>query len=226
MAARTFTLDEVEPAFIASWTVLREWLDVLTPEELGRASAVEGWTVADLTAHIGVAMGALSSAEEADDLLGALDTQWQVVQEVITAADGRDLLLTVRGQHTRLSDLLASRLIEIIVHGDDLARSLPERPVPVFSRDAMHVVVRTLLDMLSTRAPGRSVEVRVPPFAAVQCVEGPRHTRGTPPNTIQTDPLTWIRLATGRMTWDDGLSSGAVLASGERADLRTLLPLF
>jgi len=189
VAARTFTREEVEPAFIASWTVLHEWLDVLTPEELGRASTVEGWTVVDLTAHVGVAMGALISAEVADDLL-------------------------------------VSRLIEIIVHGDDLARSLPGRPAPVFSRDAMHVVVRTLLDMLSTRAPGRSVEVRVPPFAAVQCVEGPRHTRGTPPNTIQTDPLTWIRLATGRMTWDDGLSSGAVLASGERADLRTLLPLF
>ena len=60
-----------------------------------------------------------------------------------------------------------------------------------------------LAGMLPARYPGRSVEVRVPPFTAVQCIEGPRHTRGTPPNVIETDPLTFLRLATGRLAWSE-----------------------
>ena len=85
--------------------------------------------------------------------------------------------------------------------------------------------VRHLLFTLEAAVPGRSVEVRVPPVAAVQCVEGPRHTRGTPPNVIETDPLTWFRLATGLLGWDDAVKSGAVRASGARADLSAYLPL-
>jgi hypothetical protein len=79
--------------------------------------------------------------------------------------------------------------------------------------------VRYLLHSLEDLAPGHSVEVRVPPVAAVQCVAGPRHTRGTPPNVVETDPLTWFRLATGRVEWDDAVRTGAVRASGPRADL-------
>ncbi len=75
------------------------------------------------------------------------------------------------------------------------------------------------------KAPGGSTEVRVPPFAVVQCVEGPRHTRGTPPNVVETDPLTWIRLATGRTGWAEALDAAKVSASGERADLSGLLPI-
>jgi hypothetical protein len=85
--------------------------------------------------------------------------------------------------------------------------------------------VRYLLLSLEELAPGRSVEVRVPPVAAVQCVEGPRHTRGTPPNVVETDPLTWFRLATGRQRWDEAVLAGAVRASGPRADLGQYLPL-
>jgi len=85
--------------------------------------------------------------------------------------------------------------------------------------------VRFLLLSLEELAPGRSVEVRVPPVAAVQCVEGPRHTRGTPPNVVETDPLTWFRLATGRQRWDEAVLAGAVRASGPRADLGQFLPL-
>jgi len=85
--------------------------------------------------------------------------------------------------------------------------------------------VRYLLLSLEELAPGRSVEVRVPPVAAVQCVEGPRHTRGTPPNVVETDPLTWFRLATGRQRWDEAVLAGAVRASGLRADLGQFLPL-
>ncbi len=84
---------------------------------------------------------------------------------------------------------------------------------------------RFLLLTLEGHAPGRSVEVRVPPVAAVQCVQGPRHTRGTPPNVIETDPLTWFRLATGRLDWAEAMESGAVRASGPRADLARYLPL-
>jgi hypothetical protein len=90
---------------------------------------------------------------------------------------------------------------------------------------ALWSAVRHLLHVLETDAPGRSVEVRVPPVAAVQCVPGPRHTRGTPPNVIETDPVTWFRLATGRLGWAAAVASGAVRASGARADLSTYLPL-
>lgn len=84
---------------------------------------------------------------------------------------------------------------------------------------------RHLLYTLEAAVPGRSVEVRVPPVAAVQCVAGPRHTRGTPPNVIETDPVTWVRLATGRLGWAEAVGSGAVRASGARADLSEYLPL-
>lgn len=85
--------------------------------------------------------------------------------------------------------------------------------------------VRFTLEELADVAPGNSVEVRVPPDGAVQAVEGPRHTRGTPPNVVETDPATWLALASGRTTWDEALGSGRVRASGERADLSALLPL-
>lgn len=92
-------------------------------------------------------------------------------------------------------------------------------------REAMRAATRFLLDALAERAPGRSVEVRVPPYAAVQCVAGPRHTRGTPPNVIETDPLTWLALATGRLDWAAAAASGRVRASGPRADVSQYLPL-
>jgi putative sterol carrier protein len=69
------------------------------------------------------------------------------------------------------------------------------------------------------------VEVRVPPFAAVQCIEGLRHTRGTPPNVIETDARTWLELATGRLQWTDAVAAGRVTASGTRADLSHWLPI-
>ena len=84
--------------------------------------------------------------------------------------------------------------------------------------------VRALLMALRTSTPGRSVEVRVPPYGAIQCVEGPRHTRGTPPNVVETDPVTFVRLATGRLAWADAVASGSVRASGIRADLSPYLP--
>ncbi len=85
--------------------------------------------------------------------------------------------------------------------------------------------VRYLLEELGTRAPGRSVEVRVPPYGAVQCVEGPTHTRGTPPNVVETDAETWLRLATGDLRWAEALADGRLRVSGIRARLDALLPL-
>jgi hypothetical protein len=92
-------------------------------------------------------------------------------------------------------------------------------------RRTLATAVRYTLEELATRAPGRSVEVRVPPFAAVQCIAGPRHTRGTPTNVIETDPQTWLALATGLLTWREAVESGAVRASGQRADLAPHLPV-
>jgi hypothetical protein len=85
--------------------------------------------------------------------------------------------------------------------------------------------VKSTLALLTAKAPGRAIEVRVPPYAAVQCGEGPTHTRGTPPNTIEMDADTWLALASGKLRWVDAMNSGAVLASGIRADLNEYLPL-
>ena len=83
----------------------------------------------------------------------------------------------------------------------------------------------TRLEEVTARAPGNSVEVRVPPFGVTQCVEGPRHTRGTPPNVIECDAATWLAMVSGRLSWADAVAAGRVAASGLRADLSALLPL-
>lgn len=93
------------------------------------------------------------------------------------------------------------------------------------SRPVVKGAVRFLLDRLAELAPGRSVEVRVPPHAAVQCIDGPHHTRGTPPNVVEMDAAAWIALATGRLAWADAVADGRVRASGPRADLSAFLPL-
>lgn len=93
------------------------------------------------------------------------------------------------------------------------------------ARTDLATAVRYLLQLLDEKAPGNSVEVRVPPFGAVQVVQGPRHTRGTPPNVVEMDPATWIALATGAESWADAVAAGRVHASGTRADLDALLPL-
>ncbi|WP_298459286.1 sterol carrier family protein [uncultured Cellulomonas sp.] len=92
-------------------------------------------------------------------------------------------------------------------------------------RAAVRTAVRFTLEELADVAPGRAVEVRVPPDGAVQAVPGPRHTRGTPPNVVETDPGTWLSLATGALSWGEALASGRVAASGDRADLAAYLPL-
>ncbi|MER6972028.1 sterol carrier family protein [Nocardioides sp. NPDC000445] len=104
---------------------------------------------------------------------------------------------------------------------DALDRVRAEEP----AKSDLRLLTKHFLALLEERAPGRSVEVRVPPYAAVQCVEGVRHTRGTPPAVIETDAVTWIALATGAMTWSDAVDQARVRASGERTDLSPYLPL-
>ena len=96
---------------------------------------------------------------------------------------------------------------------------------PDRDRADLKLLTKHFLAVLSERAPGRSVEVRVPPYAAVQVVPGVRHTRGTPPAVIELDAATWIDLATGTATWSEAVETGRIRASGERADLSTYLPL-
>ncbi|MFJ2779134.1 sterol carrier family protein [Kitasatospora sp. NPDC087315] len=123
-----------------------------------------------------------------------------------------------------LSDLLVTRLVEAVVHADDLAAALGLAAFP-HDRQAVAAVTRLLADAFADRAPGGAVELRIPPYAVVQAVEGPRHTRGTPPNVVETDPFTWIRLATGRTDWASAVDADRVSASGERSDLRAYLPV-
>jgi uncharacterized protein (TIGR03083 family) len=143
--------------------------------------------------------------------------------ELLTTLHDDVLLALGQRQVIRLDEYLVSRCIEGCVHTLDLAAAtgLPAR----LDSDAMAVTARTLARMLAGQAPGRSVEVRVPPYVAVQCVAGPRHTRGTPPNVVETDPVTWVELATGRLNWSEARRVGRISASGERADLAAYLPV-
>ncbi|MHC3002858.1 sterol carrier family protein [Gordonia sp. GN26] len=103
---------------------------------------------------------------------------------------------------------------------------LVDESAPAPSRPALAAAVRLTARTLEHLAPGNSVEVRVPPFVAVQCIEGPRHTRGTPPNVVETSPRTWLLMVTGLRTYDAALGAGELDASGHRADLvAELLPL-
>lgn len=136
-------------------------------------------------------------------------------ERVTAAAEG---LAASMGEGPEAGAGAGDRLVGLVLAG------LSAEP-PVADREATGLAVRVLLARLVERAPGRSVEVRVPPYAAVQCVEGPRHTRGTPPNVVECDGATWLLLASGRLAWADAVADGRLRASGERADLSAWLPL-
>lgn len=119
---------------------------------------------------------------------------------------------------SRRIDIIDGRAALAAVRDADAAGGTP-------ARTALATAVRYLLQLLDEKAPGNSVEVRVPPFGAVQVIQGPRHTRGTPPNVVEMDAATWIAVATGAEQWIDAAASGRVSASGTRADLSDVLPL-
>jgi len=158
-----------------------------------------------------------------DELLLELD---QLIH-ALTERLARPLPKVIEGPRGPIAtaDAFVTRMIELVTHADDLSRSLPDVAAVELTRPALAMTVRGLLGVLVARYPGRSVEVRIPPMAAVQCIAGPRHTRGTPPNVVETEPIVFVRLATGRLCWDDALAAGAVRASGARADLSEQLPL-
>ena len=136
--------------------------------------------------------------------------------------DGRDGQTVVEAAlgPIRLADFLETRCVEAVVHGLDLPGSARVDPDP----QALRAAVRLLTDMLAARAPGRSVEVRVPPYAVVSCGVGPQHTRGTPPNVVEVPAVVFVELVSGRLDWAAALREGAT-ASGARADLSRYLPL-
>jgi hypothetical protein len=112
----------------------------------------------------------------------------------------------------KIEPTAGSRAVEAVLAGVD-------------DRDTVALAVRYLLEVLASDFEGHTVEVRVPPWGAVQAIDGPRHTRGTPPNVIETDAATWIALATGSLPWSDAVAAARASASGQRADLREVLPL-
>ena len=242
MAAASYPA--VRAALEAQWTRLIEGFAAADPDQPSR---IVGWSVADLERHVsqtGESLGRLAAEPPAKGALTGLGSWTQalaglraqtagdvrndpapalaiVAPAALSALDGADPDKPVRqrtGVH-RLADAALFRLIEGVVHGLDL----PDPLLP--DRSARRIVVRALAGLLASLAPGRSVELRIPPDAAIQLIEGPRHTRGTPSGVVETDPASFLRLATGRMTWSGGVEHGLVRASGKRTDLSEYLPL-
>ncbi|MEU3792031.1 maleylpyruvate isomerase family mycothiol-dependent enzyme [Streptomyces fructofermentans] len=234
-AVRTLDGDSLaRPTRLGDWTVrelavhlsmavesVSRGLDAAEPAGPGVALLDWPFATAERAGEVDEDVHSLAAAEPDLDALYARAHE-RITARLAGAADGRPVATRV-GAMT-LADQLVTRTVELVVHTDDLNAALPGLDVP-YDRQALAACTRLLADALAVKAPGASTEVRVPPFAVVQCVAGPRHTRGTPPNVVETDALTWIRLATGRTSWRAALDDAAVRASGERADLGGLLPI-
>lgn len=195
------------------------WLATRTAERpLSAATYVRAYApaAADISAQTVEITGDSTPEQLLARLRAPLDNHADVADNTVIAGP--------RGPITAL-DFVRTRVLDLVVHCDDFTRSLPERDPVKVQRAALATTTRMLAEMLAARAPGRSVEVRIPPFAAAQAIEGPRHTRGTPPNVVETDPVTWLRIATGREQFATAVARGAVRASGARADLTAYLPL-
>ncbi|MET8669702.1 sterol carrier family protein [Streptomyces tendae] len=193
------------------------------PEPVRQDGRLLDWPfaiAADADAIAGTARRLAAGHPDLDAHLAEVERRFT---ERLDTHPGSRLLPTSAGA-LPLADYVVTRTVELVVHTDDLNAAVPGLDVP-YDRQALAAATRLLADALAVKAPGGSTEVRIPPYAVVQCVEGPRHTRGTPPNVVETEPLTWVRLATGRLTWKDALDAAKVRASGERADLGALLPL-
>lgn len=246
--------DKVAAAYLDQWALTREWCGDI--ENWSTPSVIDGWTLRDLVAHLGLVADSIRAAADemseekplrlgdylatyadgaaavdrrtreggsTDTFLYTVDATAAEAEQAMSAVEGNPVVAARRGP-IRWVDFLRTRCIELTVHTDDLARSVDGEGPPT-SRPCLQVSTRALADVLSWRAPGRSVEVRVPPFAAVQCIEGPRHTRGTPAAVVEMDPLTFCRLAAGRVSWQSAVAAGGVRASGLRTDLAPYLPL-
>ncbi|MEV6649942.1 sterol carrier family protein [Streptomyces sp. NPDC051219] len=199
--------------------VISRNLDLPAPPEQEVGLLDWPFATAALAGRIDEDTRAVAASAEPGELFAR--TAARLAERLPPAPDGR--LLRARVGAMTLGDFLVTRTVELVVHTDDLNEATG-LDIP-YDRQALAICTRLLADALARKAPGGSVEVRVPPYAVVQCVEGPRHTRGTPPNVVEADALTWIRLATGRTGWRQAVEAAAVRASGERADLSGLLPI-
>ncbi|GAB3109159.1 maleylpyruvate isomerase family mycothiol-dependent enzyme [Streptomyces calidiresistens] len=179
------------------------------------ACDVSGWVLSTGSRAKRLDEEARRDAAAIGDLAAALRGAAEELESVIETGIREDVLLPVPFGSMRALDFTVTRLVETVVHADDLTRALGS-PVRL-DRMALATTVRVLADAVADRAPGSSTEVRIPPFAVVQCLAGPRHTRGTPPNVVETDPITWMRLASGRVAWRLAVATGRLKASGERA---------
>ncbi len=233
--------DGARRALDAQWNRLLGALPALDPT---CATAVEGWTVRDVHAHLtatteglvrvlaaappagadtdiagwAAALPALAEVADADAREGVADLGLAVARAraALAGTDEKRLVQQRTGAHTLL-DAVRFRIIEGVVHGRDLGID----PDPI----AQRLAVKALVEVLVARAPGHAVELRVPPYTAVQVLAGPRHTRGTPPSVVEMGPAAFLDLATGRAAWGDAVADGRVRASGDRADLSPWLPL-
>lgn len=160
----------------------------------------------------------------------ALATQFhermQQIAHELQRADLPDVVSTPAP--LRMTDLVRMIAVEWVLRSDDLSRAVPGHRSISRHRGAVGDAVRTLADTLRLRHPGQAVEVRVPPYVAVQCgsADGPRHTRGTPPTVVECEPIHFIRLCRGRESFADAVRQGHVRASGVRADIAEWLPLY
>lgn len=240
---KSASYDAARRALDAQWDRLLEALPTLDPSNESR---VAGWTVREVEAHLTATTNGLAriigaaAPDQADTTIegwatalrrpdlaeiadkdareGAAELAAAVVtaRAALTTADETQVVQQRTGAHT-LHDAVHFRIIEGVVHGIDIGVD----PDPI----AQRIAVKTLVEVLQKRAPGRSVELRIPPYTAVQVVEGPRHTRGTPPNVVELGPRAFLDLATGRTLWWDAVADGQVRASGERSDLSAYFPL-
>ena len=225
--------DFTRPTRLGHWRVA-ELVAHLGASNLGQALSGPSAPKAEVDV-LDWALGCAPAAADVDERAQALSDearpaelrsmllQTQTTVEALLVPPDPAFIVPARWGAIGLADYLATRCVELTVHALDLAAAI-DRDVAV-DPDATGVAVRLLAQVLAAVAPGRSVEVRVPPYVAVQAVEGPRHTRGTPGNVVETDPRTWLELATGRTTWADALTEHRVQASGERADLTAYLPV-
>ncbi|MFF7793826.1 sterol carrier family protein [Streptomyces sp. NPDC007991] len=234
-AVRTLTAEQLAlPTRLGDWTVRELAAHVTMAVEtvsrnLERAEpakpelALVDWPFATAARAGDIADGTRDLAAATPDLDALYAHTEERLRQKLADAPGERVLAARTGAIT-LADYLVTRTVELVVHTDDLNAAVPGLDIPC-DRQALAACTRLLADALAAKAPGGSTEVRIPPYAVVQCVAGPRHTRGTPPSVVETDPLTWIRLATGRLAWAQALQDARVSAGGERADLSAHLPL-
>jgi uncharacterized protein (TIGR03083 family) len=225
------------PSRLAGWNVQqlafhttevpRALIDAIAAEP----TAERPLSIADYTAkwrasapHIAQRDRDAASGLSISDIASRHDAEGAALHGALDQVDA-DRVIAARRGPIRVVDMLTTRVNELVVHSLDLSASVADlQPVEIDGR-ALGISCRMLTAILAERVPGRTVEVRVPPYAAVQCVGGPRHTRGTPANVVEAPPVTWVELATGRLGWAEARSAGAVSASGERADISEYLPV-